>query len=387
MSQKLQLLDLPSELLLASLLYLPLCDIRNLLRLRNGRLMITAIILASTDVLNQGMASVDVELVQFSSTNLHPLAARPSLHLHRTTAGADSFQVSVAIVGSTLAICTRYDETAELDLLYLYQWRTGELLRVSNLQTFGFMSLQEPQPVICGDFTFLADDTIIVPSYSPWALKIFFASPKQLVIVVELLLPELLDDGYTVDFESLTFFRQPTPRSESTRPYTHSRFYPNSTDALIVVSFLIDNIKLDSSYPCQLVISRLSLLNRFLNCIHDLNATGSTPHIQLPWSDWGRNITRFLYSAEVINNARLLSTLGQRLVSVGINLEEEPIHVLDFNPHVIQRVAAMDAKMETQANCTLRVVDSESDVAVFKSSQLDAQLPYVHLVSTELFRL
>ncbi|KAJ7058945.1 hypothetical protein C8F01DRAFT_284533 [Mycena amicta] len=337
-----------------------------------------AIVTGSSDPLDPSLWSLDIQLLQFSSGSLHPLASRPLIHLQRDPVELEEPDVNIEIVGGNMAVCVCYDddEAGEGQLrsfLYVYSWQTGELVRT-------------PLPVMCSDFLFLSEDILLIPSVSSPSLQILHirASADPLV---QLLLPEFLQQQYSLRWDSFRFFRRPHPM-QSPPLHLSSRFRPSPETAVIVVFFSVESNASRQHY--RLVIPRLPLLEHFLHALH--TAPTNVLVSQLLWSDWGQKSTRFLQSTEVPANDITMSTLGQRLVSIGRHMGPTPIHVLDFNPHAVRRSSV---EPHSQGNSSHRVVDSraiapgelsDTALAVFEPSQVEnPQLAYVHSKSTELF--
>ena len=78
--------------------------------------------------------SLDLVLLKFSTGEYHPLARRPQIHV-QISPEVEPWVVS-RIVGDNLALVVHSDDGTFSDKLFIFEWKTGRRVLVSDPSAF-----------------------------------------------------------------------------------------------------------------------------------------------------------------------------------------------------------------------------------------------------------
>ncbi|KAJ7879352.1 hypothetical protein B0H13DRAFT_2278870 [Mycena leptocephala] len=322
------------------------------------------------DTLLPRVASIDIQLRQFSTGAPHPLATHPVLHIHNAELVHGMPAVSIEIVGETLAISLLYwnFETREMDTLHLYNWKSG-------------VSRMSPLTVCNTGLVFLTPEILIVPNSLQSTLEVYqipLSEPgMRPVLLHELLLPELRI--------GILYFQcrgQPNPRTSTQRP-SRSKFPPTPADALLL--FTLQAYGSTEGPTKHIFVVNRAIFAATLESLKDdiANVEG------VEWEAWGPRCTRWI-DATSLALRNITMTSGQRMVSISFeaSLHPAPIRILDFNPRHVDAQRAVGSVDGEHA--AIRVVEDVQ--APDWPGHLDAfvrpaisLLPYVEITSKEEF--
>ncbi|KAJ7443212.1 hypothetical protein B0H11DRAFT_469874 [Mycena galericulata] len=320
---------------------------------------------------NSQMASLDVMLLKFSTGAPHPLAAKPTLHIHDVQIIRGRPGLSIEIVGENLALSALYwnDERRDMDTFHLYNWKTG-------------VAKMAPPTVCNTGITFLSEQLLIVPSTLDASLDIFHIPPSETEELPQFLhsfiLPALKDGHALLTFQCRG---EPNPRSALARPGT-AKFSPRPADSILLFSFDIGTH--DGVSQHMFVASRARLAAVLAESDAQYGSGGD-----VPWAAWGPRCTRWL-DAAAWSMHYITVACGQRLVAIAHDAPLEParISLLDFNPVHVKAQRAVEAV----DGARVWVVEADADIDAAPGGWAEpfaepvcSELPYVQTVSKELF--
>ncbi|KAJ6502870.1 hypothetical protein C8R47DRAFT_1107048 [Mycena vitilis] len=312
------------------------------------------------------IASIDVQLLRFSTGSPHSAAARPTLHIQEVAISCGRPGMTIEIVGDNLAISLVFwsYEQRDQDTLHIYDWKTGTR-RMAPVTAYNT------------GLVFLSTEILVVPDAVEGTLDVFrLATSGPASLTHSLHLPEIREQNTILSFQCRG---EPNPRSQIRRP-SHSQFPARSADALLLFTFEVSSRAHGVTEHIFVVDRRL--LSATLRLLE--NKDESTA-----WEDWGPSCTRWINAGPIVMH-HITVTSGQRMVSIPHQAWRlpAPIRILDFNPaHVDAQRAVGPVDGE---HALVRVVDDAE--APDWPEHLDAfqepvvsHLPYVEIVSKEEF--
>ncbi|KII91519.1 hypothetical protein PLICRDRAFT_38284 [Plicaturopsis crispa FD-325 SS-3] len=330
---------------------------------------------------NPGTSTVEVSLLDFATSRPHPAAVQPTLHVCTVPkVSVVSCSTSIGIVGHYLALLVTFSPQMAMCALYLYQWKTGELIRSYPLSPGSYNSL-----------AFLADDLILLTNMAENRLEIFriHEHPWDIAPILLLELPPVRDRN-NVAIYRLTCQAEPNPigRMSSPTSVNHADderpFFNAPEDAIFLFSMLLishDHAVVDK---CSFVVHRRALLALVPVPVDPLVPTLE----EMPWVTWGPDITRW-FDIDDTPPRWITVPAGQRyaLIASTASASPEPIRVLDFNPYSCwKQKQAEEAGTEDDGT---RLCDETStimqDLHGF-AEPVNSRLPYVETLTRELYR-
>ncbi|KDR74754.1 hypothetical protein GALMADRAFT_249638 [Galerina marginata CBS 339.88] len=344
--------------------------------------------------------NVHVVLRQYSDPDSnHSAALKPSIHVYRVMPYEGIPEASVDISGESLAVVlvfpTSVSETR--NNLFTYNWKTGEHIK------------RLPIPVFSSPITFLRHDILLQPNVINNSIHIHqilhplsHSQSSNVAFSFSLGLPSLVE-GYRVS--SLSFRGEPGPHllnecpkfTPTTRPYVHD---PKTAIMRLSMQIASDEDE-DDQRHFVMIVHRQALLD-LLKERQSSNRTSSSRH--LSWDSWGPSVTRWL-EGEIFLSDFTIDTFGQRCVQLAPprlgQYENSPrpgnrIHIFDFNPFYVKRVANGGEMLSllTKLGLEVYVVQGNfsfsfgpggrqecTEEGVFTET-LTGNLPYVEIVRT-----
>ena len=263
----------------------------------------------------------------------------------------------------------------------------------------------------CGYFSFLSQDTLVIPNLVQNTLEIAKVAIKSddipcLVPLCVLNLPPLARHASIVRLGCHTE-PNPTGPSPFSIPAPSNRPFRNKPeDAIILFSVLIEERPVDFQFrqtrPFIFIVHRRALLNHIPAAHRACAPFCSTPEpapetVQVPWEAWGPSVTRWFEGDSALMRW-ITTTAGQRAVTMEDGASS-PIIVRDFNPYAVRSARARAAAggrlqqgddwIEKRPNGNvmgLKVDESVLDAGSVFKDDVRSSLPYVEVVTLAEYR-
>ncbi|KAJ6555992.1 hypothetical protein B0H19DRAFT_1262115 [Mycena capillaripes] len=324
---------------------------------------------------NPKMASIEVQLRQFSTGAHHPRAAQTTLHIQDVDREHGRPVFSIEILGETLALSMMFwsYERRDLDGLHLYNWKSG-VLRMT------------PFTVYNTGLVFLSPEILLVPNSIAETLEVFVIPPTSEEGTAPYLthsfhLPQLQDENSILSFRCRG---APNPRAFTSHP-SGLKFSPDSVDAVLLFIFEVSR---GSGSTTHIFVLDRALFSAVLESHSDV---GEDVH----WAAWGPQCTRWVDAGPIAMHY-ITVACGQRMVSIPQQAwrDPAPIRILDFNRHRVdaqRRLLGVGSVGPVEReHATVRVVDdaTAADWAAHRDTFEDAvvsRLPYLEIISKEEF--
>ncbi|KAF8524159.1 hypothetical protein JB92DRAFT_2881353 [Gautieria morchelliformis] len=267
-----------------------------------------------------------IHLRAMSTGERHPCATEPVLSCVPTLLDTD-YSFNTQIMGDFLAILYRTPGDYLRDQLYVWDWKTGQLLaflgaspRTADITSFSFLSLRHFITVRC---TSEPDGC-----YQPELLMYDFIAARpegsmepRLVRIYQL--PCL-----SQNIATSLFILGSGPPSE---PPTF--FYPTSCSRLLTVSMHFTYLLQEQHYVLFVHVPSL---------LEEVNARSNADQLTVPWENWGPLRTRMM---PICDYRAGYHVYGTRYVQQEVGLDGDPwgsasgcrLRVLDFNPLALRR--------------------------------------------------
>ncbi|KAF8173964.1 hypothetical protein K438DRAFT_1728158 [Mycena galopus ATCC 62051] len=312
---------------------------------------------------NPQMASIDVSFFKLSTGASHPLATRPTLHVHDIEVFRGRPVVSIELVGQNMALSMVYwsHELRDKDAFHLYNWTSGT-------------ARMKPLPVYNTGLAFLKEDILILPNALDQCLDVFQVPEDGLTRFLHSFgLPELQKSIFIHSFQCRG---SPNPRTGLLQP-TGATFLPRPSDAVIV--FLLQIGDAETATNHMFVVDR----RRFAAVIA-LNRDDEDDNFDVDWQQWGPECTRWL-DAEELSIQYITTTSGHRMVTIAHNAREHPapIRMLNFSPTDVE--AQRTRGPIDGLHATVRVVGPSTQHLTPFVEPLASELPYVEITSKQSF--
>ncbi|RDB20399.1 hypothetical protein Hypma_012541 [Hypsizygus marmoreus] len=333
----------------------------------------------------QDCDKIEIQLLQFSSGQPHPLAHTPKIHVADSSWGPRP-AIGIEIVGDHLALITNYFLNAMQpdDDFYVYEWKTGTLKLHITAPNHTYSSL-----------VFLSPEFILLPNAYRCSLDIWkIPTTPETAPKCPLRILGLPSVGRLIVRFRCRGEPNPAPYGHS---YSSKPFHDSSSNALVI--FTIRTQLLGTAF--SMIVHRRTLLALCAGT-PDLEAPRTTqeeliagvdvlveylfaPHV--PWSHWGPKNTRW-FSTDSIVTRWITTSAGQRCVISFDDHEAEeeeaeepqqqprrPPSILDFNPLIVERRLLEDDFGPTESLCMEpSKLDDDSFLEVVES-----QLPFARL--------
>ncbi|KAF8526809.1 hypothetical protein JB92DRAFT_2870066 [Gautieria morchelliformis] len=223
-----------------------------------------------------------IHLRAMSTGARHPCAAEPVLSCVPTLLDTQ-YDFSIQIMGDFLAVLYRTPAGYLMDLLYLWDWKTGQLLislEASSLATdilgFSFLSSRRFITVRCTS----EPDGCYQPElvvYDFIAARLEGSMEPRLVRIYQL--PRLPAHTHT-----RWFILGSEPPSE-----LPTSFYPTSCSRLLTVSMHFTYFLEEDRYECDYV-----LFVHASTLLEEVDARSNAEQLTVPWENWGPLKTRIM---------------------------------------------------------------------------------------------
>ncbi|PPQ96873.1 hypothetical protein CVT26_006060 [Gymnopilus dilepis] len=335
----------------------------------------------------------EVALYQLSTGQPHPLAKEHRMFV--TTSTMENPTVYIRIVGELLVPIFSFGDTDEEDLIFIFNWMTGELN--ANWAT---------DHGSCATCLFLSEDLLMIPSKTTHSLNIFkvtsgkLSTPPKPLLTLKLprlargqtlryIFPRIKPDPLTSP--PLPTFAVPLPgdpdhgQPESKSPPGKS-FYANEAEAISVMQLIIEGRWGNAiiTFVWQIEAVR-DLARRYYAKIQEggvMNKTGV-----LEYCNWGPPVTRW-FSTTNYANAWVAASWGQRFVQFKHGRHGVPLLVMDFNPERVrewQRNSKQGEKGNGLGQWCVTLPEDLDALGMF-SEPVEGELPYVATATQEIYK-
>ncbi|KAF8506454.1 hypothetical protein JB92DRAFT_724969 [Gautieria morchelliformis] len=313
-----------------------------------------------------------IHLRTMSTGARHPCAAEPVLSCVPAPLNRQSFRIQ--IMGEFLAALYRTPEIYLKNILYIWNWKTGQLLIVR----FAFPSCAEVfKNVRCISNPYLFPQPELVV-YDFIAARPEGSMEPRLVRIYQL-------PCISPNTASRTFI----PGSEPP-PELPTSFYPTSCSRLltIIMHFTYNPEEARDCYYL-LFVHASSLL--------EVDARSNAEQLTVPWENWGPLKTRIMPIRDYQAFSHVYGTryVQKQVVAVKIGSSWEEryrLRMLDFNPLAVRRaLSSKDASLSPRENEHITIVqDSQPTILDERKSafteRVTTALPYREVIGWQIHR-
>ncbi|KAG6901350.1 hypothetical protein C0995_013209 [Termitomyces sp. Mi166 len=330
-----------------------------------------AVVTTKPTTANTNLLQVEVQLLEFSTGEPHPLARNPVLFVRYTFQPAAS-SIGLEIAGKYLALVTTPSLTETLARFCVFEWKTGVVVLDYPVKSGTYCSI-----------VFLSPTHILLPNELTGTLDLFIVSPSNPnppAPSLRLALPSIRS-GYSI--RAIYGRSEPNPAPAGFPHSTHP-FHPTPEDAIAIFKMHIRNNQEESDWGDFSMFTHRSTLLRL--CEEHSGGHGE----KIRWEEWGPLVTRWFNAASVpwwITTATgQRSVMNMNVMRDGLEAGSSPaVLILDFNPLFVKKVLAEYGTQDSEDDS---LVDGRLDVNVDPSSMetnvfkhaVKSALPYVRII-------
>jgi hypothetical protein len=265
----------------------------------------------------------------------------------------------IGIAGENMVLlitCPNYRQDGGEDKLYVYKWRTGDLVLQISERQFSFRS-----------FAFLTQNVLILPNIRSRSLDFWniSSSPAEDARpILSLGLPELCRKVVLQQIKC-----KGRPNCHTSSPFEQP-FNTSADDSLMFFSLRTSH-HMYGHATHSFVVHRHAFLAL-------LSAASSDPSmVDMPWASWGPLNAGWLPSSNV-SHRWMMSTYGLRYVSISLDTPA-PIRIREYNPYRVQQLLA---KETVPPGVTVKMGEGIPEVGPFQEI-VHSALPFVEILSSE----